>query len=251
MTEPYYSDASVQLYLGDCRTVLPALGLTVNLVLADPPYGETSLVWDRWPDGWPTVVAGSTRSLWCFGSVRMFLDYRDEFEDWRLSQDIVWERQNGSAPIADRFKRVHDHALHWYRGPWREVRHEVPRVAAPSGARVVGPVYQREQPAHTGAIASRGYVDDGLRLQRSVIAIRSSHHSALHPTEKPLGILDPLICYACPPGGTVLDPFAGSGSTLVAARDSGRKAIGVEADERYCEVIAHRLAQDCLPVVTG
>jgi site-specific DNA-methyltransferase (adenine-specific) len=68
-------------------------------------------------------------------------------------------------------------------------------------------------------------------------------HRALHPTEKPLGILAPLIAYSCPPGGAVLDPFAGSGSTLEAARASGRHAIGIEADERYCEVAARRLSQ--------
>jgi site-specific DNA-methyltransferase (adenine-specific) len=92
---PYYEDGTVSLYLGDCREVLPALGLTADLVLADPPYAETSLAWDRWPDGWPAVVAEFASSLWCFGSMRMFLDRRDEFADWRLSQDIVWEKHNG------------------------------------------------------------------------------------------------------------------------------------------------------------
>ncbi len=72
------------------------------------------------------------------------------------------------------------------------------------------------------------------------------HARNIHPTEKPIGILDPLIRYACPPGGTVLDPFAGSGSTLVAARDSGRKAVGIEASEAYCAAIANRLAQGSL-----
>jgi site-specific DNA-methyltransferase (adenine-specific) len=81
---------------------------------------------------------------------------------------------------------------------------------------------------------------------RSVIAVRSMHGRALHPTEKPVGILDPLIRYACPPGGTVLDCFAGSGSTAEAARLTGRKAILIEADERYCELIARRMSQGIL-----
>jgi site-specific DNA-methyltransferase (adenine-specific) len=80
----------------------------------------------------------------------------------------------------------------------------------------------------------------------SVLRVRSIHGYAIHPTEKPVGVLDPLIRYACPPGGLVLDLFAGSGSTLDAARQSGRRAIGIEGDERYIEAAATRLSQDVI-----
>lgn len=222
---PYYADDSVTLHLGDCREVVPALEMTADLILADPPYGETALGWDAWPTGWLKAVYPAARSLWCFGSMRMFGFSWDEFygTGWVLSQDIVWEKHNGSGFAADRFKRVHEHAVHWYRGLWSEIYHEVPTTpdAVARQARSKG------RPAHMGERTANTFQseDGGPRLMRSVIPMRSMHGRAIHPTEKPVGILDPLIRYACPPGGTVLDPFAGSGSTAEAARLTGRKAI--------------------------
>ena len=110
---PYYQDDSVTLYHGDCRKVVPALDLTADCIVADPPYGETSLAWDRWPNDWPTAISGAAKSMWCFGSMRMFLAQRDQFVFWRLSQDVVWEKHAGTGMAADRFKRVHEHAVHW------------------------------------------------------------------------------------------------------------------------------------------
>lgn len=249
MTEPYYADDTVTLYLGDMREVLPRLG-QFDCAVTDPPYGETSLAWDRWPDGWPGRVACHTASMWCFGSMRMFMEHVEEFtEFWQLSQDVVWEKHNGSGFAADRFKRVHEIATHWYApGEWRAVHHETPREDGNAHRRGGGRTSANRTP-HAGEVGDRAIVDDGQRMVRSVIRVRSMNGlGAVHPTQKPLGILEPLITYACPPGGTVLDPFAGSGSTLVAARDSGRKAVGVEADERYCEAIATRLQHQALPV---
>lgn len=242
---PYWSSETVTLYLGDCREVVPALGLTVDLVIADPPYGETSLAWDRWPDGWLATAAEATRSLWCFGSMRMFLDRRDEFAAWKLSQDVIVEKSNGSGAAADRFRRVHEHALHWYQGDWRDVYHDVPRVqATPETIARNGSAARRTHGAHLGEYgAARAWTDDGTRLMQSVVRVKSMRGRAIHPTEKPLAILNPLIRYACPPGGLVVDPFAGSGSTLDAARQSGRRAIGIEANEEYAERAARRLQQ--------
>jgi site-specific DNA-methyltransferase (adenine-specific) len=64
----------------------------------------------------------------------------------------------------------------------------------------------------------------------------------LHPTQKPLSVLLPLVETFCPPGGLVLDPFAGSGSTLVAARMLGRRYLGIELDPAYCAIARRRLA---------
>jgi len=238
MAEPYYSDSAVTLYLGRMEDVLPELG-EFDACVTDPPYVETSLAWDRWPDGWPTVVAEHTRSMWCFGSMRMFLDRRDEFNSWRLSQDVVWEKHNGTGFAADRFKRVHEHALHFYRGAWSAVHHNTPRVTV---ARRTKGNAGRGRETHTGKIRSATWTDDGTRLVRSVIKAASMwRRGAVHPTQKPTEVLAPLIEYAVPDGGLVLDPFAGSGSTLLTARQRGRQAVGIEANEEYAERAAAQL----------
>lgn len=246
--KPYYADDHVALYLGDCRTVLPALlaeGLVADLIVTDPPYGETSLPWDRWPDGWPAVAATASRSMWCFGSLRMFLDRRDEFAGWRLSQDVVWRKPRGSSRVADRFKRVHEWAALWYQGEWSTVHHETPRVAvATRPGRVVA--RGADVAEWHGERNASQWIDDGSRLMYSVIDAPNMVKNASHPTEKPIALLDPLIRYGCPPGGLVLDLFAGSASTLDAARHAGRRAVGIEGDEAMCEKAAKRLSQDIL-----
>lgn len=243
MPEPYFTDGNVTLYLGDMREILPALNIKADCVVTDPPYAETSLAWDRWPDSWPALAATMTDSMWCFGSMRMFLDRRDEFAAWKLSQDVVWEKNAGTGFAADRFKRVHEHALHWYRGNWAATHHTVPRQV--SQERNKGSVV-RAAIGHTGTVGRKAWTDDGTRLMPSVIYGQNMKGRAIHPTEKPIGILDPLIRYACPPGGLVIDPFAGSGSTLDASRSSGRRAIGIEANEAYAEKAARRLSQPLL-----
>ena len=240
---PYYSDEHVTLYHGDHRDILPELGLQFDLIVADPPYGETSLAWDRWPQGWPNGMTAYARSMWCFGSMRMFLDRAGEFAAWKLSQDVVWEKHTGSAFATDRFRRVHEHAIHWYVGDWKSIHHETPRVAR-TGPAVARAVRSPREKGWHGASERTAWEDDGMRLQTSVIRCRSMHRSgAINETEKPVGLLAPLIAYGCPLSGIVLDPFAGSASTAIAARNLGRRCVVIEKRESQCETAAQRLAQ--------
>lgn len=197
--KPYFTDGQITLYQGDFRDLLPAVLEAhgePDLTLTDPPYGETSLTWDTWPVGWPSLIPG--RSMWCFGSMRMFLDRRADFDGWKLSQDVVWEKQDGSGFATDRLRRVHEHALHWYRGDWASVHHETPRV----GVRGPDKSVKRtgaDRTAHTGSIGPSNYVDDGRRLLRSVIKSPNMRGTAINATEKPAGLVENLISYGAPP----------------------------------------------------
>jgi site-specific DNA-methyltransferase (adenine-specific) len=238
---PYFSDGKISLYLGDCREIAPQLD-RVDLVLTDPPYGQTSLKWDRWVDGWPSIALTLAPVLWCFGSFRMFVDRWKDFDCWKMSQEIVWEKHNGSSCANDRFRRKHELAVHFYDPAlkWKEI-YKKP-VTTPDA--VAKTVRRKERPPHWGKIESSTYTsqDGGPRLMSSVIRHRSCHGYAIAPTQKPEGLLHPLIEYACPEGGTLVDLFAGSGSSLRAARFMGRRAIGIESDEAMCEKAAISLS---------
>lgn len=243
---PYYEHAGVALYHGDCREVLPAIGpVGADLCMADPPYAETDLAWDRLVDGWTDVARAAitpTGGMWCFGSLRMFINCAPSFTGWHLSQDVVWEKHNGSNFHADRFKRVHELAAFWYRegAAWEDV-YKNPQTTLDAVPRQIR---RKSRPRHMNDVGSGHYVseDGGPRLRRSVLHVRSCHGYAIHPTQKPEELVRPLIEYACPPGGLLVAPFAGSGTDLVIAKLSGRRAIGVELDERDCEKAAERLS---------
>lgn len=246
-----YQDELVTLYRGDCIDGLLRLGVAADLVLTDPPYGETSLRWDRAVKGWPDLAFGNARptsSLWVFGSLKSLALSWSEFAPWSFAEDIVWEKHNGSGSSADRFRRVHEHALHFYRGAWADVFKQIPRTrdVEMKGASVK----RREAGQHLGTFGESSYVRQETRLQRSVVKARSCHGQAQHPTQKPVELVRMLIESSCPPGGLVLDPFAGSGTTLVAAKECGRRAIGIEIDAGYCEVAIGRLAQESMRFAT-
>jgi site-specific DNA-methyltransferase (adenine-specific) len=234
---------SVSILVGDCRDVLAAMPeASVDAVVTDPPYNQTSLAWDRWPHGWPAAarrVLKRTGSMWVFGSLRMFMDRCDEFTGWRMAQDIVWEKHNGSSFHADRFRRVHEQAVQFYRddAPWAEVYKG--KVTTPDATKKTA--RRKTRPTHMGNIEAGAYSseDGGPRIMRSVIFVRSEHGRAVHPTQKPLGIIRPLIENACPPGGVVLDPFLGSGTTAIAAHEMGRSCIGIDLREE-CVAVARR-----------
>lgn len=230
------------LYLADCREILP--DIEADCVVTDPPYGVTSLDWDRTVGGWAELVL--SRCLWCFGSMRFFMG--QSFTGWTYAQEVVWEKHNGSIFHADRFRRVHEFAVQFYRGDWSSL-YKAPVMRQDATARTVR---RKQRPAHSGHIDGSSYSseDGGPRMERSVIYARSCHGYAVHPTQKPIEILTPLIEYSCPPGGLVVDCFGGSFSTGVAALQKGRRFVGIEINrERFeigCQNLENSIRQETI-----
>jgi site-specific DNA-methyltransferase (adenine-specific) len=222
---------------------MPQVGM-VDLVLTDPPYGDTSLEWDVFGDAWVPYARDSLKpsgSMWVFGSLKHLFRLSQGLSGLKLVQDIVWEKQNGTGAQADRFRRVHEHAIHLILegSVWRDVYHST-QYTMDARKKVVR---RKERPPHWGVIENSTYVseDGGPRVMRSVFHVNNCHGYADHPTQKPEGVVSPLILYSSPLNGMVLDPFMGSGTTAIVCEKNARPWVGIEIEEKYCEIAAKRL----------
>lgn len=207
--KPYYEHGGITIYHGDCREILPALGM-VDLVCTDPPYGmsfqsnyrkEKHLKIandDKLPiDLIRAAIAKATRASYVFCRW-------DNLADMPKPRSVIaWVKNNWS--MGD---LKHEHGRQWE-------------------AACFYPASQHE-------FVTR--IPDVLTIART--------QNNLHPTEKPVELMRALIrANVCE---SVMDPFMGSGTTLRAAKDEGRRAVGIELEEKYCEIAAKRMAQEVL-----
>lgn len=232
MQEWTSSDGLITIIQGDCRDVVPTLDSeSFDAIVTDPPYEITSLEWDKLVKEWPELVLRvlkPSESVWVFGTLRSLLQVNAYMEDagYKFAQDVIWEKHNGSSFHADRFRRVHEQVMQFYPGTWADV-YKNPVMVPGATKRTVR---RKTRPTHMGEIEGQVYEseDGGPKLERSVIFARSCHGHAIHPTQKPVEILDPLIEYSCPPGGKILDVFSGSASTAEAAHRRGVACVCIE-----------------------
>jgi len=219
---PYYSDEWVTLYHGDCREV--TAWLDADVLVTDPPYGMA------YRSGGARVNASGVRSVTAVAEVHGDQDTaaRDAIlKLWGPRPALVFGTWKVQRPAGVRERLIwHKRNLPPGMGtatPWSGAEEEVYVLGSGfTGDRHQNVIPTDEARAGCGGLAA----------------------TVGHPTPKPVDLMEHLLL-RCPPG-TVADPFAGSGSTLVAAKRLGRKAIGVELDERYCEIAAKRLAQGVL-----
>lgn len=210
---PYWQGDGITLYHGDCLEVTD--WLEADVLVTDPPYGMAHVSgWDNpnraIANDATTDVRDGVLALW--GSKPAAV-----FGTWKMPRPVstrhlvIWDKSDGTGSgmgdLDAAFGNSHEEI--YILGSW------------PRGTRTRHPSVIR-----TGS---------GLRSLSGKLG---------HPTPKPEGLMG-LVIAAAPPG-TIADPFAGSGSTLVAAKLQGRSAIGVELEERYCEIAARRLDQGVL-----
>lgn len=232
--KPYYQAHGVTIFCGDCRSILPTLPQGrdgAGLLLTDPPYGtSTSVTGDRVnslalndvsldaPSDIPLINDGLAKA---WASLR-FYRHAYIFGPFDITSlkyaggtcELVWDKEiptmgNLNLPWAKRHERISF-----------GIRHD----GAKAGAK------------NKGGLAARLRRGSVLRYQRP-----HASGARRHPTEKPVALLRELIECSSLPGDEVLDPFMGSGSTMIAALLEGRTAVGVELEEQWCESAAARI----------
>ena len=218
MATLYYQDDYVTLYHGDCLEITD--WLEADVLVTDPPYGMSHA-----PRGAYDTLTGITHKPKVAENV-----HGDKTTDIRDSALVAWGDKPAMVFGTWRQPRPADvrHRLIW----WKQGQSPGPLNAAfmlqDEEIYILGKGWKKSSPP-----------------MRSVLPTTESRTSEVikigHPTPKPVSLMEQLITRA--PDGIIADPFAGSGATLVAARNLGRKAIGVELEEKYCEIIANRISQ--------
>ena len=277
---PYYQDDKVTLYHGDCREILPSLpDDSADFVVTDPPYGVNKAEWDKafptfWFDDAARIapVLGLMPGIWNLGTCPNEigrLTYR-----WTLAAHLINGRTRGALGLADWIPcmiYMADEAPKWCArfSDWCNehgvTRKDLDRAAGTSDmggwwlSRLphrcqipsahqwdkIRAVYDPPHELDPWVYAADPFQDGGWTSRAFKIGREPMQD---HPSPKPLDItrwfLQRLPGYRL--GRGVVDPFAGSGTTLRAAVDLGLPAIGVEVDERYCELAARRFDQQML-----
>lgn len=228
---PYYEDETVTLYHGDCRDVAPHLAPgSVDLLLTDPPYGMAFV------SGW-TAAKATVKSDGVRQGVRVVRGALNDLErtfapDMHALVFCHWESWPDFYDNLCHLFPIRN-ALIWAKGGggMGDLRHE----------------YAKDYEIVLFGARSRGRELVGKRAGAVVQGHKRVPSQRRHvPFEKPVSLLAEFVERHAPGDGLVLDPFAGSGSTLEAVKALGRRGIGIELDERLCEITAKRLEQGAL-----
>lgn len=231
--KPYYKSQGIEIYHGNCRDILPDLP-TAGLVLTDPPYEMKEP-----PFGAMVSKLSRSGSLYCFGNLDRIADSWFHGFPMISKTVLVWYYKNSPKPRG-RWRMAMQGIIygHMPEAPFREDEARVEYT--PAAKNLNG----RKRPSSGRLERCDLYDTSKGALPRSVIEWPAltghlSRERVGHPDQKPTGLLKRLISASSP--RMIIDPFLGSGSTLVAAKQLGIPAIGIEIKKQYCEMAAKRL----------
>ncbi len=256
---PYYDRNGITIYLGDCLKVMPwlvGMGVVVDAVIADPPYGITACNWDTvipFEPMWANykMLIKKTGAVVLFGSEPFSSLLRVSNLEW-YKYDWVW-RKNRAANFFNAKNKplsVTENILCFSAGTTANCSgNKMPYY--PQGVQISGELYKRpnrntsnhrfDRPSHRAT--DRGYIIQGKNYPINLIKINQEINKVVHPTQKPVALLQYLIRTYTNPNDLILDNTMGSGTTLVAAQNEGRRCVGIELEEEYCKVAVDRLKQ--------
>lgn len=209
--KPYYSDERVAIYHGDSRLIWPMLP-KCDLLLTDPPYG---IAW-----------SGSNASTQEWDGIAGDNDV--ELARWLCG--MLWHAKEAVIFGANCFPQLLPH-----RGRWICWDKRITEAAD----KMLGSAFELAWCSRTS-----GFDRIVRKLHGGVV--NADGGKRVHPTQKPSGLFKQIIGDMFPKAEMIVDPFMGSGSVLLAAKLEGRKAIGIEVEEKYCEAAAKRLSQGVL-----
>lgn len=243
--QPYYKDDSITLYKGDCLDILPTLS-SVGCIIADPPYGTTSCKWDSiiplqtlWSSLLPLIP--QDRAILLFGS-EPFSSILRTSNLSMYKYDWVWDKKTGLGFLDSKFRPLKQHELiSVFSKAGCSNGSKPPMLYNPQG---LIPTTKKNSNSPSNILNSEPKQRKELNTQytnypKSIL--QYARVSGLHPTQKPVPLLEYLVKTYSNPEDTVLDFCAGSGTTGIACKNTGRKCILIEKDEKYCEVIVNRL----------
>ena len=221
---PYYDQDGITIYHGDCRDVLPSLDVSGLVLVTDPPYGVGFV---------GKNTKHTTRREDAYAS---FEDTPENIE--AIIVPVVTEL------VASCKRAVLTPGIrNMFRYPKPDA---VGTIFYPSGAGLSPWGFTCSQPIFY--YGKDPYLATGQGHRPDSFSTTESAQDNGHPCPKPIKTMRWLVQKASLPGDVILDPFMGSGTTLRAAKDLGRRAIGIEIEERYCEIAAKRLQQAVLPL---
>lgn len=243
--KPYYDHAGITIYHGDCRDILPTIPAgSVDLVLADPPYGEHvhKKLW----------VANALNANGDKRTGSAFTELGFEPLTPELRRFVVLEMARLSFRWSLAFSDLE--GIDGWRSAFQDAGLEYIRSMIWDKVDSA-PQFTGDRPANgCEAIVSahhhgkKQWNGGGRRNVFTVPVNGAWKGSKPHPSTKPLPLMRELASLFSDPGDLILDPFMGSGTTLVAAKQLGRLAIGIEVEQKYCDIAIQRLSQEVLPL---